>query len=87
MVYVMSYTVYSYYLLTCQYMNKITYDIRNRETGTVIDSFGTLQEATLELAEYEAEDRKEKNYTEDFYEIVEAGNAPDAWESFNLRIE
>ena len=68
-------------------MNKITYDIRNRETGTVIDSLGTLQEATLELAEYEAEDRKEKNYTEDFYEIVEAGNAPDAWESFNLRIE
>ena len=68
-------------------MNKITYDIRNRETGTVIDSFGTLQEATLELAEYEAEDRKEKNYTEDFYEIVEAGNAPDALESFNLRIK
>ena len=64
-----------------------TYDIRNRETGTVIDSFGTLQEAKLELAEYEAEDRKEKNYTEDFYEIVEAGNAPDAWESFNLRIK
>ena len=44
--------------------------VRDRETGTRIEAAVTYGEAVELLKEYEKEDRKEDNYTEDFYEIV-----------------
>lgn len=48
------------------------YAIQDRETGTRIDIFDTLEEAERVLKEYESDDMKEGVYTPDFYEIVEA---------------
>ena len=45
--------------------------VRDRETGTGIDIFDTLEEAERALKEYESDDKKEGVYTPDFYEIVE----------------
>lgn len=45
--------------------------VRDRETGTGIDIFGTLEEAEKVLEQYEDDDIKEGVYTADFYEIVE----------------
>lgn len=45
--------------------------VRDRETGTGIDIFDTLEEAERALEEYESDDMKEGVYTSDFYEIVE----------------
>ena len=45
--------------------------VRDRETGTGIDIFDTLEEAERALKEYENDDVKEGVYTPDFYEIVE----------------
>jgi hypothetical protein len=45
--------------------------IQARETGTFIDEFDTIEEAKKELQRYEAEDKQEGSYSEDFYEIVE----------------
>lgn len=45
--------------------------IRDKETGTEIDIFNTIEEAKAELESYEQEDKKDGIYTEDFYEIVE----------------
>lgn len=47
------------------------YAIRDRETGTKIDIFDTLEEAERTLEEYENDDMNEGTYTPDFYEIVE----------------
>lgn len=47
------------------------YIIQDSETGTFIDQFNTYQEAQKELERYEEEDKKEGNFTPDFYEIVE----------------
>ena len=47
------------------------YAIQDKETGTRIDIFGTLEEAEKALEEYENDDMKEGVYTSDFYEIVE----------------
>ena len=47
------------------------YAIQDRETGTGIDIFDTLEEAERALKEYENDDMKEGVYTPDFYEIVE----------------
>lgn len=47
------------------------YAIQDRETGTRIDIFGTLEEAKKALEEYENDDMKDGVYTPDFYEIVE----------------
>lgn len=47
------------------------YAIQDRETGTRIDIFGTLEEAERVLKEYENDDMKDGVYTPDFYEIVE----------------
>ena len=44
--------------------------VRDRETGTRIEAVETYGEAVELLKEYEREDRREDNYTEDFYEIV-----------------
>ena len=46
------------------------YIIQDCETGTFIDQFNTYQEAREELERYEEEDKKEGNFTPDFYEIV-----------------
>lgn len=47
------------------------YAIQDRETGTRIDIFDTLEAAERALKEYESDDMKEGVYTSDFYEIVE----------------
>lgn len=47
------------------------YATQDRETGTRIDIFGTLEEAEKALEEYENDDMQEGAYTPDFYEIVE----------------
>lgn len=49
----------------------MTWIVRDRETGTRIDIFGTLEEAEKVLKQYEDDDIKEGVYTADFYEIVE----------------
>lgn len=46
------------------------YVIQDKETGTGIDIFGSLEEAERALKEYENDDMKEGVYTPDFYEIV-----------------
>ena len=51
--------------------NEMTWIVRDRETGTGIDIFGTLEEAERALKEYENDDMKEGVYTPDFYEIAE----------------
>lgn len=45
--------------------------IRDREAGNKIAEFGTLEEAKAELEAFEATDKSEGTYTEDFYEIVD----------------
>ena len=47
------------------------YAIQDKETGTKIDIFDTLEEAERTLEQYEDDDIKEGVYTADFYEIVE----------------
>lgn len=47
------------------------YATQDRETGTRIDIFDTLEEAERVLKEYESDDMKDGVYTPDFYEIVE----------------
>lgn len=49
----------------------MTWIVRDRETGTGIDIFDTLEEAERALKEYESDDMKEGIYTPDFYEIAE----------------
>lgn len=41
----------------------------NRETGTFIDEFETLEEAKKAIEEYEAQDKKDGVYEADFYEV------------------
>ena len=45
--------------------------IRDREAGNVITEFETLEEAKKELEKYEAKDKKDGVYVEDFYEIYD----------------
>ena len=52
-------------------MNMSVYAIQDKETGTRIDIFDTLEEAERTLEKYEEDDMKEGVYTSDFYEIVE----------------
>lgn len=47
------------------------YIIRDREAGNKIASFDSYEEAVRELQSYEAEDKRNEEYTPDFYEIVE----------------
>jgi len=49
------------------------YIIRDREAGNIIDKFNTLKEAETTLARFEASDKVEGIYVENFYEIVEEG--------------
>lgn len=46
------------------------YIIRDREAGNKIASFDSYDEASKELESYEAEDKRNEEYTPDFYEIV-----------------
>lgn len=50
---------------------KANYVIRDREAGNVIDKFNTLEDAQIELARYEENDKMDGIYEPDFYEIVE----------------
>ena len=42
----------------------------DRETGTFIDAFASVEEAKKAIAEYEEEDKKEGTYAAYFYEIA-----------------
>ena len=46
------------------------YVVRDREAGNVITQLETMEEAQKELERYEAQDKKDGTYTEDFYEIA-----------------
>jgi hypothetical protein len=48
-----------------------TYRIQDREAGNVIEVGLSYEEAQETLAKFEADDKQEGNYEEDFYEIVE----------------
>ena len=48
----------------------IMYIIRDRETGTEIEEAKTYSEAFQIVMQYESEDKKNGDYTEDFYEII-----------------
>lgn len=48
----------------------ITYIIRDKEAGNTIASFTSCCDAMLELQKYEEEDKRDGNFTDDFYEIV-----------------
>lgn len=45
---------------------------RDREAGNEIERFETLELAKKAVAEYEATDKEEDTFTEDFYEIYDA---------------
>lgn len=44
----------------------------DRETGTRIDLFKTIEEARQEIKKYELSDKEENIYEEDFYQIYDA---------------
>ena len=46
------------------------YKIVCKETGSVIETFATYEEAQSSLSEYEYQDSKDGVFTEDFYEII-----------------
>ena len=48
-----------------------TYTIQDRETGNIIETRLTEQEAKEMLIKFENTDKKEGTYSENFYEIVE----------------
>lgn len=43
----------------------------DKETGTFIDSFETLEEAEKAIAKYEEDDKLNDIYEENFYDIVD----------------
>jgi DNA-directed RNA polymerase subunit RPC12/RpoP len=49
------------------------YLIQDREAGNVIERNLTIHQAEKLLKPYEATDKKDGNYTPDFYEIKEVG--------------
>lgn len=65
--------VQSIYDLACDMERKMAmrYITRDREAGNEIDRFETVEEARQAIADYEAIDREDKTYTEDFYEIYD----------------
>ena len=46
------------------------YRTQDKETGTAIDIFATYEEAAKAIKEYEAEDKENDCFEEDFYEVV-----------------
>ena len=53
------------------------YIIQDREAGNIIDEFNTLEEAQQELEKYERQDKQDKCYSRNFYEIVERQDRSD----------
>ncbi|CAB4204165.1 hypothetical protein UFOVP1384_32 [uncultured Caudovirales phage] len=47
-----------------------TFKIVCKETGSIIETFHSLDEAQDALSEYEYQDSKNGVFTEDFYEII-----------------
>lgn len=47
------------------------YYTADRETGTFIDAFDTIEEARAAIEKYEADDKVEGIYEKDFYSIVD----------------
>jgi hypothetical protein len=47
------------------------FNIQDRETGHVIDTFSDYDQAVLMLEQYERQDKANGLYLEDFYEISE----------------
>lgn len=45
------------------------YKIQDKEAGNIIDECSTQEDAEALVEKYENEDRKNNNYTTDFYEI------------------
>lgn len=52
-------------------MRKFKYWTADRETGTFIDCFDTIEEAKMAIKEYEAEDKANGDYSYDFYKVVD----------------
>ena len=50
------------------------YTTRDRETGTLIDEFETVDEARAAIEEYEADDKDGNAYEENFYEVYDSDN-------------
>ena len=48
----------------------VKFIIRDRQTGTVIEEADTFGDAKRKVTEYEDEDRKNGEYTDDYYEVV-----------------
>lgn len=47
------------------------YYTADRETGTFIDEFSTIEEARAAIAEYEISDKADGVYEENFYDVVD----------------
>lgn len=45
-----------------------------RETGDLIDCFSSYKEAQKAIEQYEEEDKRNGDYTEDFYDIEDEGH-------------
>lgn len=46
------------------------YYTADKETGTIIDEFDTLEEAIAEIKKYEEIDKIEGTYEDEFYDVV-----------------
>lgn len=51
-------------------MNKKIYTA-DRETGTVIEECGSVQDALARITDYEEQDRLDGSYEEDFYDVID----------------
>ncbi len=54
----------------------IKYNTVARESGDVIDTFDTLKEAELAIADYEGEDKVNGDYEEGFYSVTKFNYCP-----------
>lgn len=52
-------------------LTRIKFFTADRETGTIIDWFSSIEEAQKAIEEYEEEDKKDGTYTANFYDIVD----------------
>ena len=43
----------------------------DKETYTIIDEFKTVEEAIKAIKKYEEEDKQEKNYNENYYDVID----------------
>ena len=55
-------------------MAKYKYIVRDRETGNAIEGCMTIEEARRLIKLYEAEDRYDEIFIENFYEIYDVEN-------------